>query len=174
MWLTCPDMWDQPAKMTKMPLSSPSLLSVPIQSSAPAWPGPATPPAPACASPPSAHARAPQQAMRPTLAVPAGGQIVALPQDVPVAPPRKSSPLASDSGPPRGPRPWSRPAAWAGAPLSREQANLVGARGRELGRRRARVRVLRRQASTLPIRELSTGQGSKLAAKQESSSLTVN
>ncbi|KAG2638788.1 hypothetical protein PVAP13_2NG641301 [Panicum virgatum] len=172
-----PDMWNQPTKMTKMPLSSPSLLSVPIQSSAPAWPGPATPPAPACASapalrPPSAHARAPQQAMRPTLAVPAGGQIVALPQDVPVAPPRKSSPLASDSGPPRGPRPWSRPAAWAGAPLPREQANLVGARGRELGRRRARV--LRSQASTLPIRELSTAQGSKLAAKQESSSLTVN
>ena len=87
-----------------------------------------------------------QPAMRPALEVPAGGQIVALPQDVPVAPPRKSSPLASDSGPPRGPRPWSRPAAWAGAPLSREQANLVGARGRELGRRRACVRVLRELA----------------------------
>ena len=161
------------------PVLSLTLSSVPIQSSAPAWPGPALPPAPACAPPPalrppSADDRAPQPAMRPTLAVPAGGQIVALPQDVPVAPPRKSSPLASDSGPPRGPRPWSRPAAWAGAPLSHEQANLVGARGRELGHRRARVRVLRRQASTLPIRELSTGQGSKLAAKQESSSLTVN
>ena len=55
-----------------------------------------------------------------------GDQIVALPQDVPVAPLRKSGPLAGDSGPPRGPRPWSRVAAWAGAPLPRGQVSLVG------------------------------------------------
>ena len=48
---------------------------------------------------------APQPTMRPALEVPAGGQIVALPQDVPVAPPRKSGPLAGDRGPPRGPQP---------------------------------------------------------------------
>ena len=42
----------------------------------------------------AAAAAAPQPAMRPALAVPAGGQTVALPQDVPVAPPRKPGPLA--------------------------------------------------------------------------------
>jgi len=42
----------------------------------------------------AAAAAAPQPAMRPVLAVPAGGQTVALPQDVPVAPPRKPGPLS--------------------------------------------------------------------------------
>jgi len=42
----------------------------------------------------AAAAAAPQPAMRPALAVPAGGQTVALPQDVPVAPPRKPGPLS--------------------------------------------------------------------------------
>jgi len=42
----------------------------------------------------AAAAAPPQPAMRPALAVPAGGQTVALPQDVPVAPPRKPGPLS--------------------------------------------------------------------------------
>ncbi|PVH37082.1 hypothetical protein PAHAL_6G238700 [Panicum hallii] len=42
----------------------------------------------------AAAAAAPQPAMRPALAVPAGGQTVALPQEVPVPPPRKPGPLA--------------------------------------------------------------------------------
>jgi len=42
----------------------------------------------------AAAASPPQPAMRPALAVPAGGQTVALPQDVPVAPPRKPGPLS--------------------------------------------------------------------------------
>ncbi|KAG2584544.1 mitochondrial uncoupling protein 5-like [Panicum virgatum] len=42
----------------------------------------------------AAAAAPPQPAMRPALAVPAGGQTVALPQEVPVAPPRKPGPLS--------------------------------------------------------------------------------
>lgn len=42
----------------------------------------------------AAAAAAPQPAMRPALAVPAGGQTVALPQEVPVAPPKKPGPVA--------------------------------------------------------------------------------